>query len=99
MDNASGWFSEGFEALVTLWIAIISAELFNQGAWQRVFAAKTDRDMRIGFGVGGFMIFLLMLFFGIMGMIAYARDRESYCLLYTSPSPRDATLSRMPSSA
>ena len=34
--------------------------------------------MRIGFGVGGFMIFLLMLFFGIMGMIAYARDRESY---------------------
>ena len=26
LDNASGWFSEGFEALVTLWIAIISAE-------------------------------------------------------------------------
>ena len=26
-------------------------------------------------------------------------DDISYCLLYTSPSPRDATLSRMPSSA
>ena len=25
--------------------------------------------------------------------------RELACLLYTSPSPRDATLSRMPSSA
>ena len=24
---------------------------------------------------------------------------SNYCLLYTSPSPRDATLSRMPSSA
>ena len=24
---------------------------------------------------------------------------KEYCLLYTSPSPRDATLSRMPSSA
>ena len=24
---------------------------------------------------------------------------KDYCLLYTSPSPRDATLSRMPSSA
>ena len=24
---------------------------------------------------------------------------DEYCLLYTSPSPRDATLSRMPSSA
>ena len=27
------------------------------------------------------------------------RDKETACLLYTSPSPRDATLSRMPSSA
>ena len=27
------------------------------------------------------------------------RDRFGICLLYTSPSPRDATLSRMPSSA
>ena len=26
-------------------------------------------------------------------------DSFKYCLLYTSPSPRDATLSRMPSSA
>ena len=28
-----------------------------------------------------------------------AQERVAYCLLYTSPSPRDATLSRMPSSA
>ena len=27
------------------------------------------------------------------------RDQVNLCLLYTSPSPRDATLSRMPSSA
>ena len=31
--------------------------------------------------------------------VAYAIDRGDPCLLYTSPSPRDATLSRMPSSA
>ena len=30
---------------------------------------------------------------------AHAQARSSTCLLYTSPSPRDATLSRMPSSA
>ena len=29
----------------------------------------------------------------------YQLDSYSDCLLYTSPSPRDATLSRMPSSA
>ena len=34
-------------------------------------------------------------------MLVYPNDDEpgTVCLLYTSPSPRDATLSRMPSSA
>ena len=30
---------------------------------------------------------------------AFINDVSIVCLLYTSPSPRDATLSRMPSSA
>ena len=30
---------------------------------------------------------------------AEARNRPNLCLLYTSPSPRDGLLSRMPSSA
>ena len=30
------------------------------------------------------------------GQVAFGKN---FCLLYTSPSPRDATLSRMPSSA
>ena len=33
------------------------------------------------------------------GVIYIDREADSTCLLYTSPSPRDATLSRMPSSA
>ena len=33
------------------------------------------------------------------GEVAPWADANSVCLLYTSPSPRDATLSRMPSSA
>ena len=32
-------------------------------------------------------------------VVTYPEDQGNYCLLYTSPSPRDATLSRMPSSA
>ena len=31
--------------------------------------------------------------------IEYTDEHTTVCLLYTSPSPRDATLSRMPSSA
>ena len=32
-------------------------------------------------------------------LIPFLLEKYSDCLLYTSPSPRDATLSRMPSSA
>ena len=34
-----------------------------------------------------------------MGMIVYRAESLAACLLYTSPSPRDRTRSRMPSSA
>ena len=34
-----------------------------------------------------------------MGQLEPINNRPNPCLLYTSPSPRDATLSRMPSSA
>ena len=33
------------------------------------------------------------------GKVHIFNEDLSFCLLYTSPSPRDATLSRMPSSA
>ena len=53
-----------------------------------------------------FASMMLMLFtgqrvFGAIGAIAAiaALTLWGTCLLYTSPSPRDATLSRMPSSA
>ena len=36
---------------------------------------------------------------GSMWLSRYATGQHKACLLYTSPSPRDATLSRMPSSA
>ena len=39
------------------------------------------------------------LIFSTMGQGSFARWRAAACLLYTSPSPRDGLLSRMPSSA
>mmetsp|Transcript_8378 Transcript_8378/g.16001 ORF Transcript_8378/g.16001 Transcript_8378/m.16001 type:complete len:621 (-) Transcript_8378:289-2151(-) len=75
---ASNWTTDGLMAAVTLVIAIACAEMFNQGTWQRVWAAKSVKDMRRGFAAGSFMVFLLMMFFGIMGMLAYANDPTSY---------------------
>mmetsp|Transcript_46439 Transcript_46439/g.54263 ORF Transcript_46439/g.54263 Transcript_46439/m.54263 type:complete len:137 (+) Transcript_46439:229-639(+) len=36
-NAASNWTIDGFQALVTLFIAIACAEMFNQGSCQRVF--------------------------------------------------------------
>ena len=51
-------------------------------------------------------LFLLMLPLGIWRQAAFAVMKRNFigyfsnpCLLYTSPSPRDGLLSRMPSSA
>lgn len=49
-----------------------------QGTWQRVWAAKTVTDLRVGFFLGSFFVFLLMMIFGVLGMIAYAKDPVSY---------------------
>ena len=38
-------------------------------------------------------------FSGHLDAILFANEMNRYCLLYTSPSPRDRTRSRMPSSA
>jgi len=75
---ASNWTTDGLMAAVTLWIAIMCAELFNQSTWQRVWAAEDERALRRGFAAGSLMVFLLMCFFGIMGMLAYAKDPEAY---------------------
>ena len=45
------------------------------------------------------LIILDVMLPGKDGMEICRRLRSKDCLLYTSPSPRDATLSRMPSSA
>lgn len=77
-SKASNWTMQGFKAMVTLIIAIASFSMFNQSNWQRVWAAKSIPAMRNGFAIGSVMVFFLMMFFGIMGMIAYANDPEAY---------------------
>ena len=58
---------------------------------------RVDRDQAINFKFNG------KEYVGYQGdtlaSALLANDVHLICLLYTSPSPRDATLSRMPSSA
>ena len=65
-------------------LALIVLVLIQQGKGADVGAAFGSGGSNTMFGSAGSGSFL---------------SRTTTCLLYTSPSPRDATLSRMPSSA
>lgn len=71
---ASNGTVDGLMAWVTLVIAILAAELFNQASWQRVWAAEDNTALRRGYFYAFFPIFFTMMFFGIMGMIACKFD-------------------------
>jgi solute:Na+ symporter, SSS family len=68
-DRASNWTGQGMKAFVTLTLALASSEMFNQSSWQRVWAAESVPAMRKGFLIGSVLVFSLMMFFVIMGMI------------------------------
>ena len=67
---ASNFTLDGFMAWVTLVIAILCAELFNQSGWQRVWAAENTTALRRGYFYAFPLIFFTMMAFGIFGMIA-----------------------------
>ena len=64
----------------------MSAAMFGFG----VFAGEAGLDLYLTVGS-------LIVLWSMPGMVIFVSLYT--CLLYTSPSPRDATLSRMPSSA
>merc|ERR1719330_1259777 len=70
---ASVWTTRGFEMGLSLCFAVFSAEVFNLAFWQRVFMAKDDRDLRIGFGVGAGILVFLTFLFGLVGLVLKAQ--------------------------
>ena len=50
-------------------------------------------------GALGIIIGIMLISGNVSDILSGQMEESGGCLLYTSPSPRDATLSRMPSSA
>jgi Na+/proline symporter len=71
--EASIWTDRGFEMGCSLCLAVFGAEVFNLASWQRVFAAKDDRALRIGISVGAGMICFLTFLFGVVGLLLKAQ--------------------------
>ncbi|MCL0100011.1 Na+/proline symporter [Dehalococcoidia bacterium] len=66
--------SPGIEFGLTLVIAVFAANMFHQGFWQRVYTAKNDRTLRIGFGVAGAVVIPVILLAGVLGIMAVGQD-------------------------
>ncbi len=60
----------GLEFALTLIIAIVGAEIFNQGNWQRVYAANSEKTMKKSFLYAGLIVIPIILFAGIFGIFA-----------------------------
>lgn len=55
---------------LTLVIAITTANLFHQGYWQRVWAARDDRSLRRGAAIGGLSTVIVVTILGGAGVLA-----------------------------
>ena len=81
----SGKYFYGYTAGITFFIAVFATNLFDQGIWQRVYAAKTDRDLLKGLISAFFIIlpFLLILgFFGIIAVIT-GNDKDTSTVFFS----------------
>ncbi len=61
---------DGLRFGATLLIAIVSAELFNQGNWQRVYACRDDVTVRRAFSASALIILPMIAIAGLLGIMA-----------------------------
>ena len=76
----------------TLVIAVTAANMFHQGYWQRVWAARSDRALRIGALVGSVATVPVVALLGYLGYVAATRGLE----LGSPPAPFFANLGGAP---
>lgn len=72
-----GFSAYGLEFGITLIIAVIGAEFFNQGWWQRIYAGKDESTTKKGFALAGIVIFPVILLAGLFGFFAIGTEAAS----------------------
>jgi len=64
----------GWDTFVALCFSVFGAEVFNLAFWQRIYAAKDERQLRIGFLVGAGLVSFITFIFGLSGLFLKAND-------------------------
>jgi SSS family solute:Na+ symporter len=82
----------GLEVALTLIIAVLAANMFHQGYWQRVWAARDQRSLDRGALLGSAVVIPIVLVVGVMGVLAAGRGLD----LGSPPVPFFALLAGLP---
>lgn len=73
-DLLSPGFRPGLTFGLYVMIAILAANLFNQGIWQRVFAAASDSTVRRSFSIAAVTVIPMIFLPGLFGIAAVGLD-------------------------
>jgi Na+/proline symporter len=68
----------GWQAALTFIIAISAANLFHQGYWQRVYAARDERTLGASFLLAALAVIPLVVVMGLFGLAAVGLDRVDH---------------------
>ena len=63
-----------FTAGLTFFIAVAATNLFHQGNWQRVYAAKNDKILKNSLIISFIIIIPIVFIMGFSGLIAVAQN-------------------------
>lgn len=65
----------GFEGALTFLIAILAANLFHQGYWQRIYAVRDQEALRKGFLIAAVAVVPIVFVTGLFGLAAVGLGR------------------------
>ena len=70
----SSSYLPSYTAGLTFFIAVAATNLFHQGNWQRVYAAKNFATLKKGLIISFFIIIPIVFYMGFSGMVAFSLD-------------------------
>ena len=70
----SGSYIPTYTAGLTFFIAVAATNLFHQGNWQRVYAAKNFETLKKSLIISFFIIIPIVFYMGFTGMVAFSID-------------------------
>ena len=73
----SASYVPSYTAGLTFFIAVAATNLFHQGNWQRVYAAKNHETLRKSLIISFFIIVPIVFFMGFTGMVSFSIDSSN----------------------